>query len=199
MSKTSSANHAAAKHMSPTRTKATWKPGISDDSLPFFRCPTCGSIMCGIDGAQGVQLSGLERRPDATLPYASNTFAPTCCGQAMEPLAAASPEAADRLGLTYDVVGGFDMNALRVSWKHALSAPRWVALKTFTGMQLKYVLPGKRPPLVFALGDEDAYAYCDEDPCLACTFHCKRGFELYAYLEGEGVVSAIIHQEALTA
>ena len=101
---------------------------------------------------------------------------------------------------SYDVVGGFDQNALRVFWKVREDGcePRWIALKTFTGMQLKYVLPGKRPPLVFALGDEDAYAYCDEDPCVSCTFHCKRGFELYAYVERVGLVAQSVHREAVT-
>ena len=43
---------------------------------------------------------------------------------------------------------------------------QWIALKTFTGSQLKYVLPKKRSPLLFALADEDAYVYCDKDVCL---------------------------------
>ena len=102
--------------------------------------------------------------------------------------------------LSYDVVGGFDANALRGFWKvrEAGCEPRWFALKAFTGMQLKYVLPGKRAPIVFALGDEDAYAYCDEDPCVGCTFRCKRGFELYAYVEKIGLVAQSVHREAVT-
>ena len=97
-----------------------------------------------------------------------------------------------------DIVGGFDENALRVYWtSNEGAAPRWIALKTFMGSQLKYVMPDKQPPLVFALGDEDAYAYCDEDPCVCCTFHCKRGFEIYAYVDGIGLVSMPIHREDL--
>ncbi len=197
MKKSSDAEKASTfSKISPTRTKATWKPGISDDSVPFFRCASCGSIVAGIDGPNDVQLSGLVRRPDATLPYASNSFLPSCCGQPMEPLTDATRNAEGRFSLSYEVVGGFEMNALRASWQGE-KAPRWIALKTFTGLQLKYVLPGKKSPLVFALGDEDAYAYCDEDPCIACTFHCKRGFELYAYVEGIGLICTPVHQEAL--
>ena len=64
----------------------------------------------------------------------------------------------------------------------------WVALKTFTGFQLKYLTEGKNPPLVFALADEDAYSYCDYSPCKECVFRCKSGFVLYAYFTKAGLV-----------
>ena len=60
--------------------------------------------------------------------------------------------------------------------------------ETFTGMQHKYVTPKKWPPVVFALADEDAFAYCDKNPCVQCTFRCKREFEIYAYVENIGMV-----------
>lgn len=83
--------------------------------------------------------------------------------------------------LDYRILGGYNNNVVECSWR--ITSDRydiaWAALKTFTGTQMKYVLPGKRPPLLFALADEDAYVYCDESPCLECTFMCKRGFVLY--------------------
>lgn len=42
----------------------------------------------------------------------------------------------------------------------------------------------KRSPAVFALAGEDAYAYCDKDPCEMCSFRCKNGFVLYACYGG---------------
>lgn len=42
--------------------------------------------------------------------------------------------------------------------------------------------------MVFALADTDAFAYCDEDPCLECVFRCKRGFVIYIYEEETGLV-----------
>jgi hypothetical protein len=42
--------------------------------------------------------------------------------------------------------------------------------------------------MVFALADTDAFCYCDEDPCLECVFRCKRGFTVYAYSEGTGLL-----------
>lgn len=93
-------------------------------------------------------------------------------------------ELVHQLGL--DLVG-----AVIVTWK--IQDPsryriRWVALKTFTGMQLKYIMPKKFPPLVFALAAEDAFAYCNKIPCEECAFRCKSGFELYALIEGIGIV-----------
>ena len=49
-------------------------------------------------------------------------------------------------------------------------------------------MPKKFPPLVFALAAEDAFAYCNKIPCEECAFRCKSGFELYALIEGVGIV-----------
>ncbi len=185
-------------YISPSRTKATWKPGITDDSIPFFYCPTCKSVLPGIDGANNITSSGLVRRPDYKLPYATNEFAPSCCGETMQPLVGDKTGTNGKMTISYQVVGGFDMNTLRVFWKSKDgSKPIWIAVKTFTGMLLKYVFPDKYSPITFGLSDEDAYAYCDEDPCLACTFHCKRGFEIYAYLGNGELLSLPMHVEDL--
>lgn len=186
--------------LSPTRARATWKPGVSDDPVPFYGCDACATVLMGVDGGVGPRLAGGGRRPTIELPYAPAPEPVACPGSPKRLAAVGAASVAGRIELSYDVVGGFDRNALRVFWKVREDGcdPRWIALKTFTGMQLKYVLPGKRPPLVFALGDEDAYAYCDEDPCVSCTFHCKRGFELYAYVERVGLVAQSVHREAVT-
>ena len=60
-------------------------------------------------------------------------------------------------------------------------------MKTFTGGQIKYLNSSKKS-VIFALADEDAYVYCDENPCLECTFRCKRGFEIYAYFKLIGLI-----------
>ena len=187
--------------LSPTRTRAAWKPGVFDEPVPFYGRAAGGPMLVGVDGGTGPRLVGGGRRPVAELPYAPAPDHLACPEGGFERLEATGSEACeDRFDLSYDVVGGFDANALRVFWECAEgSAPRWIALKTFTGLQLKYVLPGKRPPLVFALADEDAYAYCDEDPCIACTFHCKRGFEIYACLEDGALVTKRAHDERLTS
>ena len=185
--------------ISPTRTHATWKPGVSDDPLPFFRCRACASTFVALDGATGPRVDRSLRRAEAALPYAVNEFAPSCCGEPMERLEPAKEGGQGSFELLCKVVGGFDANALQVRWKSEDGRdPRWIALKTFTGMQVAYVLPGKRPPVTFALADEDAYAYCDEDPCRVCTFRCKSGFQLYAYVDGLGLLACPVHDRALT-
>ncbi|QKF07843.1 hypothetical protein HLV38_06780 [Berryella wangjianweii] len=71
---------------------------------------------------------------------------------------------------------------------HLTNAPLWIALKTCTGLQVRYPDPHKNPPLSFALIDEDAYCYCKGSTCDECAFMCKRGFILYAFFEKRGLM-----------
>lgn len=90
--------------------------------------------------------------------------------------------------MDYQITGGYNDNSVRVTWKtfDLKHRPDWIYLKTFTGGYLKYVADMKQSPMVFALADTDAFAYCDEDPCLECVFRCKRGFMIYVCTkEGE--------------
>lgn len=182
------------KPASPTRTKASWKPRIAEGDPGFFSVD--GVTVMPLGGAEAVSFLEPGRAPLAQLPYQA-------CAMLGEPLSAeaqpllnldALPEGA---ALTYRIVGGYDANAVEVRWTlppHATGPTgeslqlSWVMLRTFTGLQVKYPLPGKRPPLVFALADEDAYVYCDEPQCRECTFRCKQGFTLYAAIAGLGIV-----------
>lgn len=168
---------------SVTRTRATWKPRVIESDLPFFQCSTCGNTYQGITGRLPGIYTGTGRTLVAEPPYTRDMHtAPSCCGNGMRPM---NPIDINRLPndieLDYRILGGYNNNVVECSWR--ITSDRydiaWAALKTFTGTQMKYVLPGKRPPLLFALADEDAYVYCDESPCLECTFMCKRGFVLY--------------------
>lgn len=102
----------------------------------------------------------------------------------------APSEVSDEVLIDYKITGGYNENAVEVFWKikNETMAIEWIYLKTFTGGQLKYVTNPKKTSFVFALADEDSYVYCDEDPCLECTFRCKRGFEIYAHIKGKGLV-----------
>ena len=176
---------------SPTRTHATWKPRVTPVPVPYFRCSVCGAVLQGVDGDVEITMSDNHRSQVAELPYAHTDFHPECCGKPMERLEGISYlEVKDKLDLDYQIVGSYDHNALRVTWKVVEPGyePRWFAIKTFTGVMTKYVTPKKWPPIVFAFADEDAYAYCDEDPCLECTFRCKRGMEVYCYTPKIGLI-----------
>lgn len=212
----------ADKTFSNTRTKATWKPRVGDEDLPFYeRGKGCDAYL-GLGDETPAFLSDLGRNPVFNLPYANagqaktgedgsawpddNPENPALGREATslngDPEEAGNNEALSRvqlLGLEdvpegvfldYSIVGGYNNNAVELSWRidDPAYSLQWAALKTFTGMQLKYVTPKKRSPLIFALADEDAYVYCDESPCLECVFMCKRGFVLYARINGLGIV-----------
>jgi hypothetical protein len=116
---------------------------------------------------------------------------PSCCDGQMEELV---PQAAEtfepEIKLSYLIFGSVNENAIKAIWEceDYQEKPVWVWLRTFTGGQLKYTTPRKRSPILFGLADEDAYAYCDKDPCVECTFRCKRGFGLYYYFEKRGLI-----------
>ena len=177
---------------SPTRTHATWKPRVSSAHLPYYRCSECGAVLAGIDGNVEITCTNDgERSLLFEPPYGHVDFKPNCCGKPMERIELVNAaDVEDRFKLTYQILGGMNNNCINVNWRSIDSTckPRWFGLKTFTGMQHKYVTPKKWPPVVFALADEDAFAYCDKNPCVQCTFRCKREFEIYAYVENIGMV-----------
>ena len=177
---------------SATRCRATWKPRISDDKVPFFSCNDGKVLLMGIAGDEEVSFSGEGRTLIGKMPYASisqSLKSSNLCSDAELPLQT-SVSLPSTIQLDYQLIGGYNNNALVVSWclqndNYSLS---WIALKTFTGMQLKYNTPRKINSLTFAFAAEDAYAYCDKDPCQECVFMCKRGFIIYAMIKNYGVV-----------
>ena len=152
---------------SARRCRDTRKPRAAEcPDVVFYRCPVCGALF-PVTGGQALEEKEI-----------------ICCGTRAERLLPAEPESvSDRIKISYQITGGYNDNAVRVSWRLASGTkpPEWIYLKTFTGGYLKYVAGTKRPPMVFALADTDAFAYCDEDPCLECVFRCKRGFVIYVY------------------
>lgn len=159
----------------PRRCRDTRKPREFEcPDVVFYRCPVCGALYPVTGG------TALEEKEIL------------CCSRRAERLVPVEGETVeDRIKVTYQITGGYNDNAVRVSWKMASPKlhPEWIYLKTFTGGYLKYVREDKRPPMVFALADTDAFAYCDEDPCLECVFRCKRGFIIYVYDREAGLVA----------
>ncbi|MCD8018437.1 MAG: hypothetical protein LUF92_02285 [Clostridiales bacterium] len=146
------------------------KPSVTCPPVYFYRCEHCGSLFFSMAGEGKT---------------------PICCEKPMEEMV---PQAADayepEVRLSYQIFGSVNENAVRASWEcdDWKEKPVWVWLRTFTGGQLKYTTQRKRSPILFGLADEDAYAYCDKDPCVECTFCCKRGFGLYYYFEKRGLI-----------
>lgn len=168
---------------SARRCRDTRKPREKEcPDVTFYRCSVCGALFAVTQGRKKENMDSLA---------AADQKEVICCGQRAEGLVSALPETAeDFLKITYQIVGGYNDNAVKVSWtvRDPAYQPEWVYLKTFTGGYLKYIRDTKRSPLVFALADTDAFAYCDEDPCLECVFRCKRGFVIYVYGEKTGLI-----------
>ncbi len=156
------------------RCRDTMKPLASQcPEVAFYRGMECGALF-PVTGGKGAEEKEI-----------------VCCGQKARRLEPVDSETAgSQIQVTYQITGGYNDNAVRVSWKcpSPKDHPEWIYLKTFTGGYLKYVSSEKRPPMVFALADTDAFAYCDEDPCLECVFRCKRGFIIYVYDSRAGLI-----------
>ena len=163
----------------PCRSRATTKPRQSNEDPVFSICRGCGRVLFSLGG---------DRR----------AASPSCCGGPMERLAqqsAASLPAGH--ALDYQIMGGFNHNAIKLLWRSAEPSfrPRWVFLKNYTGGQLKFIPDDKKSPAVFPLADEDAYAYCNEDPCLECVFCCKWGFSFFVYFDVYGLIALPIDRK----
>lgn len=190
----------AEQRFSARRCRDTRKPAAGQcPETHFFLCRCCGAVFTATEEKKTEGVS--QQAPEKSLEQGRQIL---CCGRPAEPLIP-SEEAAEAMGLSYEITGGYNDNAVKVYWRppakgvslsvSSLSPaasvgglkPRWIYLKTFTGGYLKYTGEQKKPPLVFALADTDAFAYCDEDPCLECVFRCKRGFVIYGYSEEAGL------------
>lgn len=171
-----------------TRTRATWKPRVTDADMPFFTDKD-GNTLVALSGDADAVYTGTGRTLVGEPPYAHLNDAVESNNDPIDFIEVEDlPEGVE---LDYQISGGFNNNAVYFKWKIADKTKyqiTWVALKTFTGMQLKYVMPKKFPPLLFALADEDAFAYCNKIPCEECAFRCKSGFVFYANIKGLGIV-----------
>ena len=158
----------------PRRCRDARKPLASQcPDVVFYRCNECGSLFPVTGSTCGEEKNIL------------------CCYKQANPLLPLDPKTASgKMTYHYQITGGYNDNAVKVFWEcqNKTTAPEWIYLKTFTGGYLKYVAKNKCSPMVFALADTDAFAYCDEDPCLECVFRCKRGFIIYIYEEGTGLL-----------
>lgn len=158
------------EEFSPCRSKENTKPRVMCPDVTFYYCKNCSNLEFKI--------------------YTKSNYIPSCCGEHMKELSPnISEDIKDRINIDYKIIGGYNSNAVRVYWdtKNNDLNIIFVYLKTFTGGQIKYLNSSKKS-VIFALADEDAYVYCDENPCLECTFRCKRGFEIYLFEEKMGLI-----------
>lgn len=178
---TSSSRACAPQRLSPTRTRATWKPRVDEADVPVYRCARCGRVLVAVGAAAASVDTDLWRSTIVRSPYAEPACAScvscaSCSPDLLQPVAFRAACAADE-GFSYAFTGGMDANRLTLSWAPETPAPTLAVLKTFTGLQVADAPRGRA--VTFFLADEDAYCYCDLDPCEWCVARCKRGFKLY--------------------
>ena len=143
--------------------------------MPVYRCARCGRVLVAVGAAAASVDTGLWRSTIVRSPYAAPACA-SCSPDLLQPVAFRAACAADE-GFSYAFTGGMDANRLTLSWTPETPAPALAVLKTFTGLQVADAPRGRA--VTFFLADEDAYCYCDLDPCEWCVARCKRGFRLY--------------------
>jgi hypothetical protein len=176
-----------------TRSKNTWKPLITAQDLSFFEATPHNSLFWGVSTNRENSYTGTGRTLVGEPTYLgfNETIDSNNQNNHLDRLKTLEyPEVSNLIKMNYLIVGGFNNNAIEFIWESIDkdTVPTWVMLKTFTGTQTKYIMPQKRSPLVFALADEDAYVYCDEDPCLECMFRCKLGFVFYVFVPKLGLI-----------
>lgn len=184
MTAPSTSSSYASARLSPTRTRATWKPRVDEADVPVYRCARCGRIFVGLGSEAADVETDLWRSTIVRSPYAEQSCS-ACASSSLAPVTFRAASAAEE-GLSYAFSGGMDANRLTLSWNSEEAAPVLAVLKTFTGLQVAHAPRGRKT--TFYLADEDAYCYCDLDPCEWCVARCKRGFKLYVLrTDGEGM------------
>lgn len=167
-----------SRRIGPLRCLSACKPRVQRAPLSFFYCSHCKSIFRSWTQPDFHHLQ--------------------CCGSPLKPIQPQPLLAPfEDISLTYSIEGGLNENCIKVFWQG--QTPCWLYLETYTGGQQIWLDEKKRPPAVFALAGEDAYAYCDNDPCEKCSFRCKNGFVLYAFYTELGLFSIPLNQIAATS
>lgn len=155
------------RKFSITRSQATRRPAVIRPTPKFYQLAGSQQIVATLQDIPATENTFLQ-----AIPVVMNQIDPR------------TPD--------YTIIGGFNNNAIQVQLSDQLLAiPEhqvvWVCLLTFTGFQFKYIVNNAKQKLLFALADEDAYCYCNKNPCEECRFKCKNGFAVYTYWQGEGI------------
>lgn len=139
---------AEKREFSITRTRNGFKPRISDNDLPFYQDAN-GDVTVGFGGANDIFYSGSGSTVVAEMPYMYLGEEDGGLPERQQILT--EDDLPEGVELDYRIDGGFNNNCIVVDWtikNKDLYQVDWVALKTFTGMQMKYVLPKKFPPCI---------------------------------------------------
>ncbi len=101
------------------------------------------------------------------------------------------PGESERYRIRYAFVGGKDQHAVKVHIDGANAGEhdiKWIYVRSYTGGQIRFIKPDQDAHALLAMAEDDAYMFCQNDPCIECAFACKVGFEIFAYSESEGLL-----------
>ena len=113
---------------SKTRTRATWKPRVTAEDIPFFEDEASRTTFVGISGATDVYQTGTGRTLVAELPYAHlEPNVEDAHPKRMELID--EEDLPEEISMTYRIDGGFNNNCILFSWSIARGAlyelPGW--------------------------------------------------------------------------
>ena len=116
-------------------------------SMRFYKCKKCGKVIAMLKGS-----------PCPTM----------CCGEEMVELVPGTTDAAVEKHVPVVTADGSSVKVVVGSVTHPMEEKHyieWIALETSTGMQFKFLNPGKVPEAQFVLADGEtvvkAFAYCN--------------------------------------
>lgn len=101
------------------------------------------------------------------------------------------PGESNRYRIHYAFVGGKSHHAVEVRIEGADAGEhdiRWIYVRSYTGGQIRFIKPEQEAYALLAMAEDDAYMFCQNDPCIECAFACKVGFEIYAWSDSEGLL-----------
>lgn len=93
--------------------------------------------------------------------------------------------------LTYAYIGGPNQFTVELSVEGAEANAHdieWLYVRTHSGGQIKFIKKDQAAHALFAMAEDDAYMFCQNDPCLECAFACKIGFTFFAYSASQGLI-----------
>ena len=187
-------------------------PGYRTQEPEFYRCGICGAVQVRIRSAgirqppekkeqsmegTGQPAEGTRQSMEEPQKHGPETTG-TCCGKRLEQLVPCTDQpVCEEHKIGYCIFGGFEHNTIRVEvdeGHHPMSEEHrieWIYLRTFQGGQMKYLGVKGESATLFAMANEDAYAFCGREVCHMgwehCLFQCKRGHVAYAYCSKHGL------------
>ncbi|MCI8661009.1 MAG: hypothetical protein HFG54_12340 [Lachnospiraceae bacterium] len=155
------------------------RPFVRQEYPRFYRCERCGNL---------------------SITYGEGKERLSCkCGEVQKKLEALNLDDMDcPYILSYVVFGGMEHNAIRIQVENGTlpltekNRIGWIALFTYEGLQMKFLKGTFSSSAIFALAGEDAYSFCNRQICRMgrehCPFQCKRGWRIYAWCAGCGLM-----------